>query len=107
VIHEDPEALIPEMVSFVKPGGLAGIVDYDMKGVEFSIFSRLWGSVEKNEIEETNFRGLEECFAIHTRMGLEDYLQFFEKLGLKTKFVERKVTFCSNTYHFVYIGQKS
>ena len=33
VIHEDPEALIPEMVSFVKPGGLAGIVDYDMKGV--------------------------------------------------------------------------
>tara|TARA_Y100000034_G_scaffold124635_1_gene173076 strand:+ start:121 stop:756 length:636 start_codon:yes stop_codon:yes gene_type:complete len=108
VLHHGPEELSEEAISFIKPQGLIGVIDYDMKGYDRNRFFDCWGQI-LDEKKELAIIGHEEAHRIHTFFGLEECVKLMEEKDIKPVIYEGKITMQGPKLpvtSFYYIGQK-
>lgn len=109
VLHHSPLELATEAVSFVKPGGLIGIADYDMKGCSYNDFFARWGKIcdEENELEKI---GLDEAHQLHTTFCLDNCKDLMHRIGVQHLDSQGKIASMSGTnlptLNFYYVGIK-
>ncbi len=111
VLHENPNELIDEALSFLRLRGFIGVVDYDMKSMSYDEFYQRWGYI-RIEQRERELLGDLESYRMHTSFGLDDCIQImrnkgvdclFSRAGLKSQNWSRAPL---PTKHFVYLGKK-
>jgi hypothetical protein len=98
VFHECPSTLI-EIGSFVFPGTLVCILDYNLKGISERQFRKIFCA--DNEKEAIRKEGELVCYQKHTALGLDDCVN----AGINAGF--SNVLVCPSENYFVWIGRKN
>ncbi len=107
VFHENPEKILDEMFSLTNPGGLIGIIDYDMRGLPRAEFFNLWAGL--SEKQERIRLGDEEVYREHTSFGLSDCLRLIGERANPILVAGREQTKNwsrdGKSKYFMYVGQ--
>ncbi|MFH1648991.1 MAG: class I SAM-dependent methyltransferase [Candidatus Woesearchaeota archaeon] len=106
-----PDVRAAEMVGFLKPGGIVGVLDYDMRGMDESDFLRRWGwqGPEKQELQEL---GPRKSWELHTVTSIGTVREIMAGLGIVELVAEGGLAqrwppnIKNPTIHLLYVGKK-
>ncbi|MBU1975938.1 MAG: class I SAM-dependent methyltransferase [Nanoarchaeota archaeon] len=110
VLHEMPEHLADDALSFLNKQGHMVVIDYDMKDMPWDDFFDCWGYSRAERAEEQSI-GEQAAYDLHTQFGLEDCIAIMQQRNMRTVHAEPKIDSRyiggpKPTQHFLYIGEK-